>query len=87
MIFVPRNIGCNRTPIYDDSGKWIRDEVNPSTKFINFSEIQEKFFKLSKNFHLVVQNGIVKHGGIVCGWVKYDDCVSDTIKEIDFQWP
>ena len=44
--FRPRDVGCNRYPIYDETGKYLRDGVKSGFEFDDFDNLKQKLVEL-----------------------------------------
>lgn len=81
MRYVPRDIGCNRYPVYEE-GKWVRDEVHDGFNAKDLDDLIEKLYIRYPNpgvrFTIEPDTSapnspsriaVVKDEGFVIGWV------------------
>jgi len=44
--FRPRDVGCNRYPIYDENGKYLTDRLKSGFAFTDFADLKQKLVEL-----------------------------------------
>jgi len=72
--FVPRDVGCNRYPLYDKDGKWDRDVLRDGFKFDGLEDLKSKLHEKYKRPISNVENLEIRDGcvidGLLIGWVR-----------------
>jgi len=71
--FRPRDIGCNRYPVYDENGKYLRDEVKSGFQFSDFADLKQKLveqlgLKLYDHLYITECGGVIN--GLCIGYVE-----------------
>ena len=71
--FRPRDIGCNRYPIYDKNGKYLRDELKSGFEFDDFDDLKQKLvellgLKLYDHLYITECGGVIN--GLCIGYVE-----------------
>jgi hypothetical protein len=46
QFFRPRDVSCNRYPIYDENGKYLRGELKSGFEFDDFDDLKQKLVEL-----------------------------------------
>jgi hypothetical protein len=64
--FRPRDICCNRYPIYDENGKYLRDELKSGFVFTDFADLKQKLVELLE-LNLYDHLYITEDGGVING--------------------
>lgn len=64
--FRPRDIGCNRKPIYDENGNYLRDELKSGFEFDDFSDLKQKLVEIL-GLNLYDHLYITECGGVING--------------------
>ena len=70
--FRPRDVGCNRYPVYDENGKYLRDELKSGFEFTDVADLKQKLVELLKlklYDHLYITDGAVMNG-LCIGYVE-----------------
>ena len=71
--FRPRDITCNRYPIYDENGKYLRDGVKSGFEFNDFADLKQKLIellelKLYDHLYITEDGGVIN--GLCIGYVE-----------------
>jgi hypothetical protein len=71
--FRPRDIGCNRYAVYDENGKYLRDEVKSGFQFSDFVDLKLKLveqlgLKLYDHLYITECGGVIN--GLCIGYVE-----------------
>jgi len=77
--FLPRNIGCNRYPVYDIEGKFLYDRVREAFEFEDLDDLKLKLISLYgyRRVSDVEIDGKIVKAGLLIGWVKtYEEYVA-----------
>ena len=71
--FRPRDIGCNRYPIYDENGEYLRDGLKSGFEFDDFADLKQKLVellghKLYDHLYITEDGGVIN--GLCIGYVE-----------------
>jgi hypothetical protein len=71
--FRPRDIVCNRYPIYDENGKYLTDGLKSGFEFTDFSDLKQKLIellghKLYDHLYITEDGGVIN--GLCIGYVE-----------------
>jgi len=64
--FRPRNVSCNRNPIYDKNGEYLRDELKSGFEFDDFDDLKQKLVELLE-LELYDHFYITEYGAVING--------------------
>ena len=67
QFFRPRDVSCNRYPIYDENGKYLRGELKSCFEFDDFDDLKQKLVELLGINKLYDHLYITEDGGVING--------------------
>ena len=65
--FRPRDVSCNRYEIYDENGKFLRDEVKSGFEFDDLDDLKQKLVELLGINEIYDHLHITESGGVING--------------------
>jgi hypothetical protein len=79
--FRPRDIGCNRYPIYDENGKYLTDGLKSGFEFTDFADLKQKLVELLElkvydHLYITKDGGVIN--GLCIGYVDALNNIEDT---------
>ena len=79
--FSPRDIGCNRYPIYDENGKYLTHRLKSGFEFNDFTDLKQKLVKLLElkvydHLYITKDGGVIN--GLCIGYVDALNNIEDT---------
>ena len=85
QFFRPRDVSCNRYPIYDENGKYLRDELKSGFEFDDFDDLKQKLVELlgiNKLYdHLYITEDGRVINGLCIGYVERTKTLEELAQE------